>query len=247
MTGRNVKVGVDTNSDPNYCANEKVIVCVIRGKMAVAEAKTQISCVDSRSFFVVGSDADPEGGLATSELRKKNPNVLFVIARSCNLNLVVYEGMIDTKSHTKLNSANPVDIYWLNLEKKYADVARKNKQLHDRDELSWPERNLAYGATAKPSKKSPGTYRLAMNVLPVLPIKVGIDPRSNRPRAFIRLDPTGKNEPGSFTGTTHAYLDRIFVHVVWHGALPDVDWLTYYGTTLHNLKPIQQKVIRFKI
>lgn len=205
-----------------------------------------MASVDSRSFYVVGDELDPQAEKATTELRKKNPNVLFVVARSCNLNLVVYEALIDPKKPTRLKESDPVDIYWLNLEKKYADLARKRRQPHDRDELMWPERKLAYGSTAKPSKKKPGTFKLIMNACPSLPIRVGIDTKSNKPKAYIRLDPTGKLEPGHPAGTL-CFLERIYVNVIFKaGVLPDVDWLAYYGTDANTLEPVTHKVIRFK-
>ena len=139
------------------------------------EAKGAMAVVDSRSFHVVADASDPQGGKVTAALRHKNPNTLFVIARSCNLNVVVVEALIDAQHPTRLRS-KPLDIYWLNLEAKYAQAARRRGSLHDRDELSWPERKLAYGAKAKPSKTVPGIFTIRMNALPSLPIRLGIDP-----------------------------------------------------------------------
>src|SRR5579871_2022312 len=174
----------------------------------VGESIRAIGAVDSRSFYVHGDEADPEGAKVTAELRQKNPNVLFVIARSCNLNLVVYEGVVDNKRPTRLHEEMPVDIYWLTLDPKEWHKSRKKKMPHDRCELAWPERKLAYGAKTKPSKSRPGTFALHMNASPNLPIRVGIDPKSGRPRALLELHPKGDKSPGE-KGGIPCHLDRI--------------------------------------
>lgn len=211
----------------------------------VGESKNVISVVSNTSYYVNGSLKDLEGGLVTVELMKKNPNVMFVIARSCNTNIVAYEGKIDSKHSNKLNEDDPIDIYWLNLDPKYAEKNRKNKIPHDRDELTWPERKLGYGASAKTTKKKQGIFTLKMNALPSLKIKMGIDPKTNRPKALIYLHPTNDKPPGDKTGTAiPCFLQRIFVHVIWKHAIPDVDWLIYYGISTIDQKLIQQKITR---
>jgi Domain of unknown function (DUF4833) len=211
--------------------------------MLVGEVKRAMGVVDSKTFYVVGDEKDQQGVKASRDLMQKNPNVLFVIARSCNLNLVAYEAVIDQKCGTRLFSDKPLDIYWLNLEKKYANAARKKQQPHDRDELSFIERKLAYGAKTKTSSIQ-GTYKIKMNALPSLSIHLGIDPKTNRPRALVNLDPTGKLPPGT-KGTTPCFLERIYVNVVMKTlTLPDVDWYVYYGVSAVDGKPIQQTVVR---
>lgn len=209
----------------------------------VGQASKEIGVVNRESFYIVADEKDIEGAKVTAALMKKNPNVLFTICRSCNLNVVVYEAIVDKKHTKRLHAEKPVYIYWLNLEAKYAQAARKKKQPHDCDELSFPERKLAYGAKAKPTDLA-GVFRLKMNVLPSLPIHVGIDPKTNRPRATLELHPSGQHPPGTKGGTL-AFLERIYVHVVFDKlGIPNVPWLTYYGTSIKDNKPIQQKVIR---
>lgn len=212
--------------------------------MLVGEVKKAMPMVDSRSFHVVGDEKDVQGGKATAALMAKNPNVLFVVSRSCNLNLVVYEGVVDQKCPTRLQSDHPLDIYWLNLEHKYAQAARKKHQPHDRDELSLIERKLAYGAKAKHKHHNDGTFKIKMNALKTLPLRLGIDPKTNRPRVLIYLDPTGKLPPGNPAGIP-CFLERIYVNVIFRKmSLPDVDWYIYYATSTLDSKPIQQKIIR---
>lgn len=208
------------------------------------EASIPMGTVDSRAFHVLGELSDPRGERVSATLRAKNPNVLFIVTRSCNLNIVVYEGRIDSKHPTRLDSKAPVDIYWLNLEQKYASVAREKKIPHDRDELSWMERKLAYGAKAKASKSLSGTFALKMNALASLPIQIGIDPKSNRPRAYLELHPNGNKPPGTPEGIL-CFLERVYVHVIYNKLkVPDVDRIIYYGTSVAENKQIQQQVIR---
>jgi hypothetical protein len=208
------------------------------------EANKPIEIVNSRSFSLDVHDNDHQSQKVTQDLKEKNPNVMFIVARSCNLNVVAYEGMVDKKHPTKIDSRDPLDIYWLNLEKKHRDDARAKKQKHDRDELSWPERRFGYGAKAKLLKN--GTFRLFMNADKSIPIRLAIDPKSNRPRAFLELDPTHQKAPGTQNQNLPlCILDRIFVHVIYKlGAIPDVDWLVYYGRRVSDGSLVHQKVIR---
>jgi hypothetical protein len=210
----------------------------------VGQATKEIPIINREGFYIVREEKDDEGAKATAALMKKNPNVLFVISRSCNENVVCYEAAVDKKHPNRLHSEKPVSIYWLNWEPKYAHAARKKKQAHDCDELSYPERKLAYGAKPKSTDK-PGVFRLKMNVLPSLPIHIGIDPKTNRPRATLELHPSGQHPPGTKGGTL-AFLERIYVHVIFNKlGIPNVPWLVYHGTTTDaSHKPIQQKVIR---
>jgi hypothetical protein len=84
-----------------------------------------------------------------------------------------------------------------------------------------------------------------MNALKSLPLYLGIDPVTDRPRTFIELHPGGDKPPGT-PGGVPCILDRIYVHVVFKlGGIPDVDWLVYYGTSASaQRKPIQQRVNR---
>jgi len=211
----------------------------------IGEASAPITVTDSRSFHVTADAKDVEGVAVWKRLREKNPNVLFIIARSCNLNVLVYEGCIDKKHNKRLNTETPVDIYWLNLEPKFTLGNRKKKIPHDRDELSWVERKLAYGAKPKMSKSVPGTYHLRMNALPTLPIKIGIDPKTSRPRAYLRLNPASTEQPTDQDPKgVLCILERIYVHVVFKVGVPDVPWLVYYGSSVLDGSPIKQKIIR---
>jgi hypothetical protein len=236
--------GVSKPSAPASGGNQGA-ARVAPGWALAGEAAAGMSVVDSRSFWVAPEAKDEQGSSVLRALRLKNPNVMFVVARSCNANVVVYEGRIDRKHPKRLDPKEPVDIYWLNLEDKYRIENRNKGVPHDRDELSWAERRLGYGAKSKADKGLPGgTFRLRMNAHPSLFLHMGVDPRSNRPRAVITLDPAGKLEPGDKRGSP-CVLDRIFVHVVWrHRVQPDVDWLVYHGTDLASQLPVQHKVVR---
>ena len=210
-------------------------------------AKRPLSTVQHSTTFHVSDTAihEKDQGLAVwKELKTHNPNLLFIVARSCNVNVVAYDARVDVKHPTRMNSKDVIDIYWLNLEPKYTENARKKGVAHDRDELSWIERKLGYGAITKELKQSVGCYRIKMNAMTSLKIKLGIESTTNQPRAYLRLDPTGKHKPGS-SNAIDCFLDRIYVNVVWKLSGPDVDWLIYYGTSVADGKPMEQKVVRF--
>ncbi|HMC85753.1 MAG TPA: DUF4833 domain-containing protein [Chitinophagaceae bacterium] len=64
-----------------------------------------------------------------------NPNQLFFLQRTPNINTIVYE--LNYKNGA-LDSANPVHVFWI----RYAEKAQKT-------ELNYIQRNLAYGLRVK--------------------------------------------------------------------------------------------------
>jgi hypothetical protein len=214
-------------------------------RVMVGAADAPISVVDGRLFSVASEMRDEQGAAAFVALRKRNPNVLFVIARSWNLNLVAYEGRIDQADAKRLDQKDPVDIYWLNLAPDLVRAARAAGTIHDKDSLGSLERRAAYGLSVEPEKLAPGCFRLLMNAKKDLAIRAGIDKASGRPRAYIELHPDGRHQPGEHApGGIICFLERIYVNVIRSLLSFDVDWLVYYGTSVAGGRPVSQKLIR---
>jgi hypothetical protein len=120
----------------------------------------------------------------TTELKRLNRNVLFTISRSKNLNMVVYEALLDPKTGGKsFVEAGAVDVYWLDLEPSYRKKNRDGGQLHDRADLIWIEKWKAYGATATATAKA-GVFDLELVSVPgmglcALPMAGGAAPISS--------------------------------------------------------------------
>ena len=80
------------------------------------------------------------------DLKDRCPHIFMVCFRDKNQNVMVYQACVD--AHGKLLDP-PVEAYWLNLEPSYRQ-ARKAKGIHhDREDLSFLDRTLAWGFETK--------------------------------------------------------------------------------------------------
>lgn len=71
-----------------------------------------------------------------------NPNILFIISRSKNKNIVVYEAKMEGGT---IKASDPIDAYWLDIDPEYVEKARAKGVESDRVDLNMIERNMAYG------------------------------------------------------------------------------------------------------
>jgi len=145
------------------------------------------------------SQADVDAAKAQlAELRKTSPNILFVIARSKNKNIVVYEAL---KKDNALDAAKPIDVYWLDIDPEYVAAARKKGIQTDRNELNMIEKQFAYGVGFEPVQGKSDHYNLKLVALPERPVEMCLDSNGN-PQARISIN--GKS----------ANLVRIYVYAV---------------------------------
>lgn len=81
-------------------------------------------------------------------IKKKTPLVFLVLFRSYNKNIIVFEANVQ---NGKFHEEMPVIAYWLVLEegKGYRATRREQKISHDREELSFLDRTIAYNFTTK--------------------------------------------------------------------------------------------------
>eukprot|EP00386_Alphamonas_edax_P000043 GDKI01000111.1.p2 GENE.GDKI01000111.1~~GDKI01000111.1.p2 ORF type:complete len:195 (-),score=81.05 GDKI01000111.1:308-832(-) len=141
-----------------------------------------------------------------AELFASDPSVCFLIERSKNGNVVVYNANVAADG--KLDPKNPMGVYWINWSK--GDKA-------DKEELNMVERSMAYGLSSKKVDGKDNTYEVSLVALPARKVTVtqGAD---GKPVASIEIN--GKQ----------ARARQIYVYAVdnWVG-LPTVKYVEISG------------------
>lgn len=153
-----------------------------------------------------------------AQLRAASPNILFFIARSKNLNLVVYEALVDSKSGN-LSVDKPVDVYWQDIDPEYMKKNRASGVKSDRSDLNYIEKTMAYGLSSSPADGKPsGYYSVKLVSFPDRLVTVWKDSTSGKCRAQIAIN--GKQ----------CDLKRIYVETKdsWTG--PKVQFVDLTGT-----------------
>ncbi len=145
----------------------------------------------------------------------RQPPTLFAIARSKNANVVHYDVRLDRAGH--LQKGEPVFAYWV----LHAEDGR-------REELTWLERELAYGWSIV-SEPHPAGVTLRLTAFPN---------RSLR----IRTDSTGTHRAIVAIAGRDAVLFRIFVQVDGGGLLPRVRYVELSGTDCRTQKVVKERL-----
>jgi hypothetical protein len=127
---------------------------------------------------------------------------LFTLARNKNANVVKYA--LRTARNGRLDSANPVEAYWLML----AEDGR-------REELTWTERQLAYGFSV--SAPTSDGFMLHLTACSSRPLRVRAIDGSYRAELRIAKQP--------------AFLRRIFVQTDNGALIPSVRYVEVSGLT----------------
>jgi len=138
---------------------------------------------------------------------------LFVIARSKNANVVVYDAKVDASGRL---APEPVSAYWL-LE---GDPSR-------REELTSLEFNRAYGFTLGPGE-APDTYALAFKASRGRHATLRM--QDGCPRVIVKIN----GHP--------AILKRIYVKSKEGGLMPKVESIELFGEDAATGKPLHEKV-----
>lgn len=125
---------------------------------------------------------------------------LFTLARNTNANVLKYA--VHTRRDGLLDSDNPIEAYWL----MFAENGR-------REELTWTERQLAYGFST--SNSSPYGCLLRLTACPERELRVHMIDAAFRVEVVI----SGKL----------ATLKRIFVFAESHAFLPSVRYVEISG------------------
>lgn len=127
---------------------------------------------------------------------------LFTLARSTNANVLKYA--VRTTKSGQLETSNPVEAYWLML----AENGR-------REELTWAERQLAYGFST--SALANDTFKLRLTACATRELRV----RAANGAYVAELD----------IARQPARLQRIFVQLEEHTLMPRVRHVEIYGIT----------------
>ena len=155
--------------------------------------------------------------------------IAFVIERSLNKNVVVYEGLIDDTTG-KLKEDKPMDVYWLDLDPAYVEKNRKKGKMHDRDELNYIDKTMAYGISFKPvPDQDDESYEVTLVALPSK--KVILKLVDGLPKAITDIN--GKK----------CYMENIYVETKqgWTG-LPKVVHVLVKGKTVDGGEVQEEKI-----
>jgi len=152
------------------------------------------------------------GWLVPSEAEAASGRELFAIARSKNANIVRYVARVNRRG--TLDVQRPIEAHWV----MRAEDGR-------REELSWAERNLAYGFTAS-SVESDGC---TLSLVAFESRQVRIERRGGSFRALLAI--RGQR----------ATLKRIFVQATEGALLPTVQYVDLFGVGLDG-GPVSERV-----
>jgi len=146
-----------------------------------------------------------------ADARPLSPAPLFTIARSKNANVVRY---VARRNENGLARRHPIDAYWLML----AEDRR-------REELSWAERELAYGFEVSAASRDGCLLHLTAFKQRALVVAR----HGQTFRAMVSI--AGKR----------ATLERIFVQTSEGGLLPSVQYIDVFGTAADGT-PLKERL-----
>jgi uncharacterized protein DUF4833 len=145
------------------------------------------------------------------------PARLFTITRSSNRNVLHYELRFD--QHGQLDRREPLAAYWV-----------MHEAGGQREELTWVERQLAYGWAVVSKVRTEG-----------FDVKMLACPR--RQLAVRALADGGYRAIVSIAGRK-AFLERLFVQVQEGGLVPHVDYVELIGSDIETRAPRRERVSR---
>ena len=164
----------------------------------------------------------------TKDPQLDKPTIAFIIERSLNKNVVVYEGLVD-EGTKQLRTDKPLDVYWLDLDPIYQEKNRKKGKTTDRDDLNMIERNMAYGVKCEAIEGEGGAYEMTLVALPkrkgILKMVDGV------PKALMEIN------------GQQCYLQSIFVHSKQGMiGLPKVVYVLVKGVSIASGKEQEERI-----
>ena len=148
-------------------------------------------------------------------IEAKCPEHLFVIARSKNANLVVYDAKRGPDG--ALAASEPVVIHWL-----------LNGDKSKREKLSWIQRERAYGIDVSPGA-SHGTYAVAF--------------KASKKRKLTLRVLNGCPVITTSIGGKDGILRKLFVQSKEGTALPKVEYVEFFGEDPAGGAPLYEKYV----
>ena len=167
--------------------------------MKMTSKGSRSACVLAAALFVL---AVPEGrGDVAAAADASCPPHMFIIERSTNANVVVYDA--NRGADGQLVASEPVIVYWL-----------MKAQQGQREELNLIERKEAYGIHVTPGQ-TPGTFQMALKADPKKAMTVDL-----RKGCGVVLTQIGGKE---------GILRRLFVQSKHEMIRPKVEYIEFYG------------------
>ena len=153
----------------------------------------------------------------------KDQHVVFIITRSKNDNTVVYSARM--KDH-RIDEHDPVHVYWMGFSRKDPHETDPAKL---RDELSWIEKKIAYGASGHKHGNTGEVYELKLVAVPSL--KAFMQMHEGRPRVTANI------------GGRECVLVRVYVMAKENMVgLPTVQFVNIHGVDLETGEEIVEKI-----
>jgi hypothetical protein len=146
---------------------------------------------------------------------KKNNQALFYIERSKNKNRVYYDANFNANG--TLNTEQPIDVYWLNLEENYGN----------RGELSFIQEKMAYGY--KSEKVNERLFEIKLKAFDKRPMILLTDIKG---KAKVQIKIQGKQ----------ALLHHIFIKATDRGITTKVEYVELYGTDIYTKIELYEKI-----
>ena len=150
-------------------------------------------------------------------------HVVFVITRSKNDNTVVYSAKLHGQ---KVDENDPIHVYWMGFSRKDPNEVDPAKL---RDELSWIEKKVAYGATGHRHGNSGDEFELKLVAVPSL--KAVLKLHDGRPRVTATI------------GGRDCVFVRVYVMAKENMiGLPTVQFVNIHGVDLETGEEIVEKI-----
>lgn len=144
---------------------------------------------------------------------KVSANIQFIIARSKNANIVVYEGMV---KDGKLDADTPMDVYWLDIDPEYIKANRKKGKNDDRVDLGMIEKKMAYGLSASETAAGSGEFNIKLVALSERQVIIKLV--DGKPKSYLMIN-------GALCEVSIIYVDATDN---WVG-LPTVNFVELHG------------------
>lgn len=142
--------------------------------------------------------------------------LMFYIQRTPNINTVKYE--LNYKTGGDLVDKEPIVPYWI----RYTEVG------HPVAELSYVQKNLAYGVKSK--KTGADEWQLTMQAYNKLPLT-------------LKKDKNGKYKVFTFFDEKEVIFYKVFIHIDGGGALtPNVTDIDLYGRDVVTGKSLKKRI-----
>jgi len=165
------------------------------------------------------SQINPKSLKETYPVPAKTDNLLFYLQRTHNKNTIIYE--LNISSDGKLNKQEPVRPYWIRFE-----------EGGKRMELTYIQKELAYGVNAEIKDQKKGSYALKLVSFKSRYIYLQKHLPDNKYRAYIMIN------------SKVSELQSIFVNTVERTVgFPEVKSIELFGVDLKTNKEVYEKII----